>query len=347
MINRVLARSCVFQELFAYYHSDPHSLDNTEYALSEALSSIQNLYYFLLDLVPALTHLHKEQLEKNRTRFLLREEDINPNMRLANNRLAVALEENDTIQDALREEGLDWRDNDNLLKALLEEILSSSLYKNYAESSEDSFSTDAKFWADALQKMAFKNRLLDDYLSDLSIYWSDPTTVLEKVEIEELPSIEKLDEMMDELRQLESYQTVRMTNSPVEVQKDFVVKTLRKARKTEDIASVLIPMFKDQEDKDFTYQLLRSTIVHSDQYQKLIEDALQNWESERLADADMLLLQMGLAELLTFPSITAAVTLNEYIELAKTFSTAKSGSFINGLLDSILQKLREEGKTKK
>lgn len=347
MINRVLARSSVFQELFAYYHSESHSVEEAEDSLSEALSSIQLLYYFLLDLIPALTQLHKEQIEKNKTRFILREEDLNPNLRLAENNLSSAIDECSTITEALRNTKLSWRDNDALLKVLLEEILDSNLYENYRDSKEESFALDAKFWAEALQKLTFKNRLFDDYLSDLSIYWNDPTAVLEKVEIEEIPSVDKLDEMMDDLRLEDSYQTVRMSNSPVEVQKDFVIKTLRKARKVDDIASVLIPMFKDKEDEDFTYQLLRSSIVHSEQYLELIDEALQNWDSERLADSDIILLQMGLAELFTFPSVTAAVTLNEYIELGKTFSTSKSGSFINGLLDSILQKLRDEGKIRK
>ena len=139
MINRVLARSSVFQELFAYYHSESHSVEEAEDSLSEALSSIQLLYYFLLDLIPALTQLHKEQIEKNKTRFILREEDLNPNLRLAENNLSSAIDECSTITEALRNTKLSWRDNDALLKVLLEEILDSNLYENYRDSKEEFF----------------------------------------------------------------------------------------------------------------------------------------------------------------------------------------------------------------
>lgn len=347
MINRVLARSSVFQELFAYYHSDSQTIEKAVKSLTNTFESIHNLYFFLIDIIPALTDLHEEQIERNKKRAYLREEYANPNLRLVNNRFTQKIRESEILADTLRKENLFWRDNDPLLRSLLDEILASSFYSNYLKNEEDSFDVDLRFWIDVLQKLTFRNRKLDDYLSDLSIYWIDSTKVLEKFEVEEISNIETLDEKTDALRQSEGYQTIRMSNSAVEIQKDFVLKTLRKATGEGDFSEELMPMFKDNEDEDFAYQLLRSSIIHQVQYREIIEEVLKNWDSERLADTDIILLQMGIAEFFGFPSISAVVTINEYIELAKTYSTVKSGSFVNGLLDTILNNLRSQGAIEK
>lgn len=341
MINRALARSIVFQELFSYYHSDCQNIKEAEEALGENLTSTHDLYYFLIAIVPALTDTYRELVERNKKRFYQREEDSNPNTRLLDNELVAKIENSDTLSSVLREHGLNWHNNDSLLKNLLSEILASPTYVAYAAEAEVGLPEDVQFWVEVLQKVTFKNPILDDYLSDCSIYWSNPSSVVEKVEIEDLPGIDELDEMMDELRKSDSYQAVRLANSAVEIQKDFTLKTLRKAKRVKTFDTALMPMFKDEEDEQFTYQLLRSTIIHGEEYRRLIDEVLKNWESERLADSDLLLLQQGIAELLTFPGIKAPVTINEYIELAKIYSTGKSASFINGLLDAILQLLRE------
>ncbi len=347
MINRTLARSSVFQQLYAYYHSDETHLERAEEALDLCLDSIQASYYFLLDIIPSLTDVQHELLQRKKTRFYNTEAEIAHHEHLVQNRLAEIIRSCDFLQDKLSDIDASWRDNDPLLKNLLSEITKSEVYQTYVERQTTDINIDVKFWIDILQKIVFKHAQVDEFLSDISIYWDNPCNVVEKVEIEELPNIDNLDEAMDELRNSPTYQSTGLSSSAIEVQKDFVLKTLRRIAKTENMHNVLMPQFKDEEDKDFPKLLLRSAIVHCDQYRDLIADALQNWESERLADADTIILQQGIAELLTFPTISASVTLNEYIDLAKVYSTTKSGSFVNGLLDAILKKLREENKTDK
>lgn len=342
MINRTLARIRVFQELFAFFHSCTKTVEETEAELRRALLTSHNLYLYLLDLVPTLTALHVELLDKRRKKLIKNDEDTNPNMRLADNRLAALLDNCDELSQSLLDANLSWRRNDALLKTLLDEILASELYKSYIANPNDSLDTDVDFWASALQRLVFKNPALDDYLEDSSIYWDNPYGVIEKIELEEMPDLDFLEKTVQELHGTQCYSAVRLPETPVEIQKDFALKTLRRVKRSKTVEELIMPLFKDREDEDFAFELLRSTINHADQFLEQINTALKNWESERLTDTDTIILQMGLAEMLTFPNIPATVTINEYIELAKNFSTAKSGSFVNGILDTLLKQFRKE-----
>lgn len=347
MINRTLARSAVFQELYAFYHAGCQSAEEAVSSLEENLHTTQGLYYYLFALIPALSDLYAEQIDRNRRRFFLREEDANPNMLLVENRLVEAIRSSDFLQEQLGAIPHLWQESDTILRPLLDEILASPIYRAYTQEGGDDFAGDVQFWIDVLQKHTFRNPLIDEYLADCSIYWGNPSHVTEKIELEEMLPIDQLDEMLPSLRETPGYSAVRLVTSPVEVQKDFMLKSLRRAKNLGSLEAGLLPMFKDEEDEQFPILLIRSAIIHAEKYRELIDAVLENWDSERLADSDVLLLQQGIAELLTFPSIEAKVTLNEYIELARVFSTSKSDSFVNALLDAVLTNLRTDGLVKK
>jgi len=173
-----------------------------------------------------------------------------------------------------------------------------------------------------------KNNIVGNYIYSQGTFY--------KVDIEEV------DEVVAGLKGTEYYHAVRLASSPVEIEKEFALKSMRKAKPDTSFDEVIIPAYKDEEDTHLAAELLRTTIVHEEEYREIINKNLRNWDMDRVTDVDMIILQMALAELLSFPTIPTTVTLNEYIELAKIYSTAESGVFVNGLLDSALHQLRNE-----
>lgn len=348
MINRTLSRIRVFQELFALAHSSEKSNAEIRKELSKSFTQSHLLYLFLLQLPAALTALHAEIIEHRQTKLLRNYRDENPNMRLANNLLAKKIDDSETLNDTLYKAALSWRSNDTLLHKLLNEILNSDLYRNYCNDTTYSLEVDVNFWVAALQRYCFKNEALDEFLEDTSIYWDNPARIVEKIYVDNKPTADQWDEVIDEAKESEdTYHAVRLLATPVEIEKDFALKTLRRSANNASLDELLMPVFKSEEDQDFPYQLLSSVMVHNDSYTQDINELLQNWESERLNDTDIIILKMGIAEFFTFNNIPATVTINEYIELAKNYSTPKSGQFINGLLDKLLAKYREEKRINK
>ena len=348
MINRSLARIRVFQALYAYYLGEGTTVRETESELRLSLDSTHSLYLFLLDLVPSLTALYTEQQERRRKRLIRSKEDENPNMVLSGNLLAQKIDHCDQLADTLREKDLSWRRYDETLRLLLEEILSTDIYKQYSAQEHHTYKEDAAFWVTVLSRYTFRNTHLDDLLQDISIYWDRSYDYTEKIEVEEMPHTDEIEQTVKALKEEENvYNSTRLAISPVEVQKDFALKTLKRSCEEKLLDSILMPMYRDKEDEVFPYELLRATLHHGEHKADFIDSYLVNWDSDRLTTCDKILLKMGTAEFLTFPNIPVSVTINEYVEIAKAFSTVKSGAFVNGLLDKIAKDLNKEGSIQK
>ncbi|WP_106828624.1 transcription antitermination protein NusB [Parabacteroides pacaensis] len=168
--------------------------------------------------------------------------------------------------------------------------------------SPDTYESDKEFWKEAFKILICNNEAVDDYLEDKSIYWNDDIAIVES----------------------------------------FVLKTIKKIEEKDGKETILLPMFKDMEDKQYAITLLRQTLLKGTDYRAHIEKHLKNWESERVANMDLLIMQVALAEILSFPSIPISVTLNEFIDISKYYSTPKSAIFINGILDSVIKELKSE-----
>lgn len=302
MINRVLIRIKVLQIVFAYYQNGSNDLRVAENELLLSLRRSYDLYYYFLLLIVEVTRLHERRLDTRKHKYLPTEEELNPNMRLVNNRLARQIEVNEKLQAYVKEHGVSWVNETDFVKNVLELILNSELYAEYKDSEEDSYETDREFWRAVFRKLICRNEELENALEDISIYWNDD----------------------------------------IEIIQTFVIKTIKRFEEAHGSRQELLPMFKDEEDRDFAIQLFRKTLLYGEEYRERIDRHLRNWESERVANMDLYIMQMALAELLHFPNIPVNVTLNEYIDAAKAYSTPKSGTFINGILDSIVQELTEE-----
>lgn len=302
MINRVLIRIKVLQIVFAYYQNGSDDLKMAENELLLSLRRSYDLYYYFLLLIVEVTRLHERQLDTRKHKYLPTSDELNPNMRLVNNRLARQIEANGKLQAYVKEHGVSWVNETDFVKRVLELILNSELYAEYKDSEDDSYETDREFWRAVFRKLICRNEELENALEDISIYWNDD----------------------------------------IEIIQTFVIKTIKRFEEAHGSRQELLPMFKDEEDRDFAIQLFRKTLLYGEEYRERIDRHLRNWESERVANMDLYIMQMAMAELLHFPNIPVNVTLNEYIDAAKAYSTPKSGTFINGILDSIVQELTEE-----
>ena len=242
---------------------------------------------------------------------------------------------------------LRWEEDEALLRHLLRRIEASDIYANYLKATEVGFDEDRAFWVDVFTQIITTDEILAEWLEQHSIYWQDDLREVEKAEVEDRPATEDeaLQTALNEAREAGAYQSARLENGPVEVVKDFVEKTLRKSEEDTAIDDDIRPAFKDEDDERFARLLFRQTLLKYNDQMKLIEPVLSaGWSSERLADIDALLLNLAVTEFLYFPLIPIQITINEYVELAKHYSTNHSASFVNGVLDALARKLKEEGK---
>lgn len=227
-----------------------------------------------------------------------------PSERFAYNKFAVQLEENRQLAEFLDTQNLTWNDNIETVRKICDQIEQSQIYKDYMDDPDDSYETDREVWRKLYRTLIQDNADLDDVLEEKSLYWNDDKQIVDT----------------------------------------FVLKTIKRFDPKNKSRQELLPEYKDEEDKDFACKLFRATILNADTYQHYMSEASRNWDFSRLAYMDVVIMQIAIAEMLTFPNIPVSVTINEFVELAKIYSTLKSGGYINGMLDTIARHLIETGK---
>ena len=302
MINRILIRIKVLQIVYSYYQNGNGDLKVAENELLFSLQKSYDLYHYLLLLIVEVTNLQKRILEVRKNKYMPTEEELNPNTRLIDNRFTAQLVENEALQKYVAEQGISWSNDEEFVKNILDQILASDIYAEYLANENDSYETDREFWRAIFKKLICGNDFVEEYLEDKSIYWNDDIVIVET----------------------------------------FTLKTIKQFDEEKGSKQPLLPMFKDLEDKAFAVKLFRQSLLKGKEYRERINNHMKNWEAERVANMDLIIMQVAIAELLSFPSIPVSVTLNEYIDSAKFYSTPKSGIFINGILDSIVSELKNE-----
>lgn len=304
MINRVLIRIRVVQVLFACSQNESIDLKKAETELLFSLQKSYDLYFYFLSLMIELTDAYAQKVDARKSKLLPSEEDINPNTKLLENKFISQLRQNVTLNKYMKDRPFRWFEYEAFVRGLLEEILNSDAYKVYVENTSDNYESDREFWRKVFKQIISNREELYSILEDESLYWNDD----------------------------------------IEIVESFVLKTIKRFEESKGTNQELLPMFKDETDREFAVKLLRESLLNEKEYRTLIDKYTNNWESERIAQMDMVIMQIALAEIMSFPSIPISVTLNEYIDVAKSYSTAKSASFINGILDAIVKELREEKK---
>ncbi|MDR3843733.1 transcription antitermination factor NusB [Hallella sp.] len=230
-----------------------------------------------------------------------------PSNKFVNNQFATQLEENNMLNEFIEVKKLTWKNDIEFVRKLCNQIEQSQVYQDYMADADDSYEADREVWRKLYKQLVQDNPDIDTLLEEKSLYWNDDKEVIDT----------------------------------------FVLKTIKRFDPARGCKQELLPEYKDEEDKEFARKLFRATILNADTYQHYMSDASRNWDFARLAYMDVVIMQIAIAEMLTFPGIPAQVTINEFVELAKLYSTPRSSSYVNGMLDSIARYLISTGKMMK
>ena len=307
MINRVLIRLKVIQVVYAYYQNAGKNLDAAEKELFYSLSKAYDLYQYLLALMIEVTQFADRRIDNRRHKLRPTEEDLNPNTRFVDNAFMAQLMQNTQLEEFRANQKRTWDDEGDFVKHLFEKIEQTKAYQEYMAKETLTYEDDRELWRKLYRSTIAQNETIDEILEEQSLYWNDDKAIVDT----------------------------------------FVLKTIKRFEPENGAEQELMPEYKDDEDKEFARKLLRTAITGAEAYRKLMENNAKNWDMERFAFMDIRIMQVALAEIFAFPSIPVSVTLNEYVEIAKMYSTPKSGSFINGMLDSIVNQLKSENKLNK
>ena len=277
--------------------------------IKSALAQAYKLYAALLMLPKDITRMREEQIESAKDKYLPTAEDLNPNLKFIENRFIKAIAESQTLEEYFKENPFTWDNDYYLVKELLECIIQSDIYKEYMSSTTSDFKSDCEFWRNLYKDKILTSDALSEALESRSVYWNDDIAIVGT----------------------------------------FVLKTLRRAVTDSKNSLELMPMFKDEEDAEFGEMLFVKAINNADTYRELIDRFINEtqWDTERIALMDIVILTAAITEILHFPTIPVPVTLNEYIEIANYYSSPRSGQFINGVLYSVINYLRENNQLHK
>ena len=307
MLNRRHLRIKILHVLFGYYQDEDRDPKRSRQALDHSTQKMQELYLMLLDMVGSMQALAIERIEAGYKKQLPSPEDLNPNTKFVTNKPLRVLANSEHLRKACDAHGVGWANRQELLKAIFRALLDHEEYTEYMASEERGFQVDRESLVRMFRKHMVNFDLFQDMLEEESIFWVDDLDLAASMAIKTIKTIKEGDEEVE-----------------------------------------LLPLWRDDDDdKAFMEDLFTQTLALGEESEALIKEGAQNWELERIATTDRILMKMALAEARTFESIPLKVTLNEYIELSKYYSTPKSHGFINGILDQLFTKLKESGKIKK
>lgn len=291
------------QSLYAFKGHESDDLSKDEKFLMHSLDSMLDLYLSILALLTELHKKSKDYNEKLQKKLLGSDSDRNPNTKFQNNILLNIISNNKMLQEVISKRKLNFWDLDfEYVDILFKDIKNSKLYEDYISNPETDLKTDKKFIIDVYTEIIAPNDKLYDYFEDKKLTWVDDFPVVNTV----------------------------------------LLKVLGKIKPTSPETKLLPDLYKDVDDKEFAKELFKKTILNNSKFEEEISKKTTNWDTERLASLDGLLLKMALCEFQKFPSIPHKVTINEYLEIAKEYSTPKSSLFINGILDKIVKEYQSK-----
>lgn len=286
------------------YYQNGHH--NMDTAEKELLFSLSKAYDLYNYLLGLIVAITQEERRRVdiATRRAEREGTETPSQRFAFNKFATQLEENKQLNLFMEDKKMSWENDVEAVRKLCDQIERSPLYQEYMMSDAEDYETDRELWRRIYRTLIQGNEDLDAILEEKSLYWNDDKEIVDT----------------------------------------FVLKTIKRFDPANKADQELLPEYDDTEDREYALKLFRSTILNADTYQRYMSETSRNWNFSRLAYMDVVLMQIAIAEMLTFPNIPISITINEYVDLAKLYSTPKSGGYINGMLDAIARHLVDTGR---
>ena len=304
MFNRRQLRIKVLQALYALHSDKEGSVEDAHKLLMNAVEKTYDLYLLLLLLIAEMQDAAIERIEAGRMKKQPTHEDLHPNTKFVNNKPLRVVIKSKALAKEAANRSLGWGNEQELVKRLFKSLVASEEYAAYMENEERGFQHDRESLNRMFRKHLINDESLQEWIEEQSILWSDD----------------------------------------LDLASSIVLKTVKTI--TEDSDDVMLSeMWKEEgDDKDFLEKLFSRTLALAGEHDSDIEEAASNWDLERIATMDLLLLRMALAEARTFESVPLKVTMNEYIDLAKFYSTEKSGAFVNGVLDKLFGSMNEDGR---
>lgn len=308
MLNRRHLRVKVLQTLYAYQLSEDKQVNKFEKALLKSVDQVYEMYIWTLNLLDEVSDYVRIDADERINKFLPTAADLSPNTRLQNNTFIELLRHNEKYQDEVKRYKVSWNFDPEIVRAVFMQLRESEAYAEYLNQEDRSVATEKDIIKFIFKKIILRSPAIEQVFEEKFINWPVDKEVLQAM----------------------------------------IAKTFKNFTSEDPAQNQLADLSPNwQEDKQFVLDLLSNAIRYQDEYQQLISTKTRNWESDRIALLDNLLMRMAICELLNFPTIPVKVTINEYIEISKVFSTAKSNTFINGILDKILGELQTAGRIRK
>ena len=304
MLNRRQILVKVMQTMYAFKGGESDDFSKDQKFLLFSIDNMYNLYLLLISLLIEVQKRAENDLQKKQKKHLATQEDKDPNRKFINNQLLKLLKDNLQLKNQLDTYKItNWDLDGEYVDIIFKAIVSSDLYEEYMQTRVSDFKEDKDFIVDVFKDVIAPNEKLYEYMEDKNLTWLD-----------DLP-------------------TVNTT----------ILKLLRKVKETSDENFFTPRLYKDADDKQFAIDLFKKALLNKTAINKEIELKTQNWDTDRIANVDYVLLQMAICELKNFPSIPVKVTINEYLEISKEYSTPKSSIFINGILDKLVKEYEASG----
>lgn len=306
MLNRRFLRVKALQEIYAYHQSESSNLSQAERHLLEGVEDLYKLFIYQLSFWVEVKKFAERRIEENKNKHFPTEEDLHPNMKFVNNRILNVLDDNRHLLSLEEKYKINWADaREDFIRSSYNRLVEYPEYQEYMNNGKDCFSDDKRFLVEVIDNHMADDSLLFDYYSD-----------------RDLPF-----------------------NSDYPIAIYLLWKFINELPASFNTASKLPPIYKnEEEDKEFVMKLFEKTILHADDYMDLVKANISNWDYDRLALMDKILIYMAITEFCEFHAIPVKVTINEYIEISKFYSTPESRRFVNGMLDRLSTVLKEEGK---
>jgi transcription antitermination protein NusB len=303
MISRRLLRIKALLAFYAFNRKEDDNLAQAEAELMFSITKTYDLYHFLLLLVLDIADVANEKIGQALQKRMPAPEDLNPRRRFADNLIIVQLRKNLALMNYISARKLSWANFSHIPRMMYNKMIIWDVYIEYMHSEEHNYTSDKKFIIKLITILFANSEDLNANLEEQSIYWNDD----------------------------------------MEYTAAMIEKTLKRFKADSDENTSLMPLFKNEEDEEFVKKLFRKAILNTKKCSELIDTNTTNWEVERIALMDILVMQLAITEILEFPEIPVKVTLNEYIEIAKYYCTSKSSTFVNGILDNIVKEIRKQG----
>jgi N utilization substance protein B len=308
MLNRRHLRVKVLQSLYAYHQSHSGDIRQHEKNLLQSIDKVYEMYIWMLSLISEVTAYAANDAQERANKHLPTADDLNADVKILTNRFIVSLKKNKDFLAGLKKYKVAWEFEPELTKSLFIILKNSEDYKEYLKKTGDTIQTDKDIIKFIFKKVILKSSLAEQVFEDMFIYWPVDKDVLQAL----------------------------------------IAKTFKNFAYDDAEQNKLADVTGNwEEDREFIVNLFEESIRHNDEYQEMIAQKTQNWEPDRIAMMDTLLMKMAIAEFINFGSVPVKVTINEYLEISKEFSTPKSNSFINGILDKILFELKAQNKIQK